>query len=132
MQEIFYKLWKHPHQKSVQYAVLILRTRVSTDLYNELIAGQQEGGKLITSDENGLPVLKSPAIDYVARAENQRMQLLAHADNVTADWRVELMLGDISSTDKEKLSAWMDYKKEVKAVDTSTAPEISWPELPEV
>ncbi|EFO2618302.1 phage tail protein, partial [Escherichia coli] len=28
--------------------------------------------------------------------------------------------------------AWMDYKKEVKAVDTSTAPEISWPELPEV
>ncbi|EEC8210616.1 tail fiber assembly protein, partial [Escherichia coli] len=50
---------------------------------------------------------------------------------VTADWRVELMLGDISSTDKEKLSAWMDYKKEVKAVDTSTAPEISWPELPE-
>ncbi|EOT9373343.1 tail fiber assembly protein, partial [Escherichia coli] len=23
------------------------------------------------------------------------------------------------------------YKKEVKAVDTSTAPEISWPELPE-
>ena len=132
MQEIFYKLWKHPHQKSVQYAVLILRTRVSTDLYNELIAGQQEGCKLITSDENGLPVLKSPVIDYVARAENQRMQLLAHADNVTADWRVELMLGDISSTDKEKLSAWMNYKKEVKAVDTSTAPEISWPELPEV
>ncbi|WP_139496866.1 tail fiber assembly protein, partial [Escherichia coli] len=83
-------------------------------------------------DENGLPVLKSPVIDYVARAENQRMQLLSHADNVTADWRVELMLGDISSTDKEKLSAWMYYKKEVKAVDTSTAPEISWPELPEV
>lgn len=27
---------------------------ISTDLYNELIAGQQEGGKLITSDENGL------------------------------------------------------------------------------
>ncbi|HDX5654587.1 TPA: tail fiber assembly protein [Escherichia coli] len=105
---------------------------ISTDLYNELIAGQQEGGKLITSDENGLPVLKSPAIDYVARAENQRMQLLAHVDNVTADWRVELMLGDISSTDKEKLSVWMDYKKEVKAVDTSTAPEIRWPELPEV
>ncbi len=131
MQEIFYKLWKHPHQKSVQYAVLILRTRVSTDLYNELIAGQQEGCKLITSDENGLPVLKSPVIDYVARAENQRMQLLAHADNVTADWRVELMLGDISSTDKEKLSALDELQKEVKAVDTSTAPEISWPELPE-
>ncbi|MCF6487663.1 tail fiber assembly protein, partial [Escherichia coli] len=102
-----------------------------TDVDNELIASQQEGCKLITSDENGLPVLKSPVIDYVARAENQRMQLLAHADNVTADWRVELMLGDISSTDKEKLSAWMNYKKEVKAVDTSTAPEISWPELPE-
>ncbi|MGQ0422137.1 hypothetical protein ACT4US_28790 [Bacillus sp. HC-Mk] len=41
---------------------------ISTDLYNELIAGQQEGGKLITSDENGLPVLKSPAINSLYKS----------------------------------------------------------------
>jgi hypothetical protein len=40
------------------------------------------------------------------------------------------MLGDISNEDKAKLSSWMDYKKEVKAVDTSTAPDVSWPVKP--
>ncbi|WCQ13027.1 hypothetical protein [Escherichia coli] len=41
------------------------------------------------------------------------MQLLAHADNVTADWRVELMLGDMSSTDKAKnyLPGWITKQK---------------------
>jgi len=68
----------------------------------------------------------------VEAAKQQRQQLLLKADEVTADWRVELMLGDISDEDKAKLSAWMDYKKEVKAVDTSTAPDVSWPAQPEV
>ncbi|AMO48430.1 putative tail fiber assembly protein [Enterobacter sp. FY-07] len=40
------------------------------------------------------------------------------------------MLGDISESDKTKLSAWMDYKSEVKAVDISTAPNVTWPVKP--
>lgn len=105
---------------------------ISSDLYNTLMAGQQNGGKVIESDDDGYPILVSPKVDHIAQAENQRAQLLATADDVTADWRVELMLGDISDEDKSKLSAWMDYKKEVKAVDTSTAPDVSWPAQPEV
>ncbi|GCM15728.1 phage tail fiber assembly protein [Escherichia coli] len=105
---------------------------ISTDLYNTLMAGQQNGGKVIESDDDGYPILVSPEVDHIAQSENQRAQLLATADDVTADWRVELMLGDISDEDKAKLSAWMDYKKEVKAVDTSTAPDVSWPAQPEV
>ncbi|MCL8357007.1 tail fiber assembly protein [Enterobacter hormaechei] len=104
---------------------------ITVDLYNTLMAGQQSDGKVIESDVDGYPILVSPKVDHIAQAEHQRAQLLAMADNVTADWRVELMLGDISNEDKEKLSAWMDYKKKVKAVDTSTAPDISWPPAPE-
>ncbi|HCR0339207.1 tail fiber assembly protein [Enterobacter cloacae complex sp. IR53043] len=105
---------------------------ISADLYNTLMAGQQNGGKVIESDDEGYPILVSPEVDHIAQAENQRAQLLATADNVTADWRVELMLGDISDEDKSKLSAWMEFKKEVKAVDTSTAPDVIWPTQPEV
>lgn len=105
---------------------------ISADLYNELLAGQQEGGQVITSDKNGYPVLASPEIDAVSVAQNQRLQLLTEADNITADWRVELMLGEISSEDKVKLSAWVEYKKKVKALDISTAPDINWPESPAV
>jgi len=66
----------------------------------------------------------------VAEAEQYRQQLLRQIDDVTADWRVELMLGDISDEDKASLTEWMAYKKAVKAVDTSTAPDVTWPEPP--
>ncbi|HBA8350087.1 TPA: tail fiber assembly protein, partial [Escherichia coli] len=36
----------------------------------------------------------------------------------------------ISDGDKESLIAWVQYIKAVQAVDTSTAPDITWPEIP--
>ncbi|OSN01074.1 tail fiber assembly protein [Lonsdalea iberica] len=67
----------------------------------------------------------------IAEAEQRRQTLLTEADNVTSDWRVELMLGDISDDNKTKLSAWMAYKSAVNAVDVSTAPDVSWPAQPD-
>ncbi|WP_234694381.1 tail fiber assembly protein [Klebsiella pneumoniae] len=64
-------------------------------------------------------------------AGEQRLRLLSEVDDITSDWRVTLMLGDISESDKAKLSAWMAYKSEVKAVDVSTAPDVTWPVKPE-
>ncbi|EJW6141626.1 TPA: tail fiber assembly protein [Escherichia coli] len=60
-----------------------------------------------------------------------QQQLLSEVDDITSDWRVTLMLGDISESDKTKLSTWMAYKSEVKAVDISTAPDVTWPVKPE-
>lgn len=66
----------------------------------------------------------------ISDAELKRQTLLSDANNVTADWRTELALGIISDSDKEKLIAWMEYIKAVKAIDTSTAPDIKWPIVP--
>ena len=63
-------------------------------------------------------------------AGEQRQRLLSEVHDITSDWRVALMLGDISDNDKTKLSAWMAYKSEVKAVDISTAPDVTWPVKP--
>lgn len=68
----------------------------------------------------------------VETAERSRQALLTKADEITADWRILLLLGDITDSDKTKLSAWMAYKAAVKAVDVSTAPDVSWPAEPEV
>lgn len=68
----------------------------------------------------------------IADAEQYRQTLLAQVDELTSDWRVELMLGDISEENKKKLSSWMAYKAAIKAVDVSTAPDVSWPAQPEV
>lgn len=62
----------------------------------------------------------------VEAAELQRTSLLVHANAVTADWRTELALGIISDEDKARLIAWMEYIKQVKAVDMSMLP-VSWP-----
>ncbi|WP_343121501.1 tail fiber assembly protein [Escherichia coli] len=92
-------------------------------------------GKMLGADSTGLPAwVDAPPPTHeeqIAAAEQYRQQRLQQIDEVTADWRVELMLGDISDEDKAKLSEWMAHKKAVKAVDTSTAPDVIWPELPE-
>ncbi|WP_105659292.1 tail fiber assembly protein [Cronobacter dublinensis] len=94
-------------------------------------------GKFVASDQNGCPVLTEPEINWQERAETARKKLLNEANTVTADWRVELMLGAITDEDKASLTAWMVYIRELKALDlTGTTDEegynaIAWPHKPE-
>ncbi|ECJ4667803.1 tail fiber assembly protein, partial [Salmonella enterica subsp. diarizonae] len=70
--------------------------------------------------------------ELIQVAENERQRLLTHADKVMLDWRTELMLGEISDANRDKLSAWMAYKSEVKTVDVTTTPDnVNWPVPPE-
>ena len=108
---------------------------ITDDTWMELLNGQAEG-KIISADENGYPVLTDlPPLSHeelVQVAENERQRLLTHADAVMLDWRTELMLGEISDANRAKLSAWMAYKNEIKAVDVATDPEhVNWPVPPE-
>lgn len=64
-------------------------------------------------------------------AEKQKAALMAEAQATISLWQTELQLGIISEEDKARLIAWMKYIKAVQAVDTSKAPDISWPEKPE-
>lgn len=69
----------------------------------------------------------------IQAAENERQRLLAAADAIMLDWRTELMLGEISDANRAKLSAWLLYKNQVKAVDVTTDPEhVNWPVIPEL
>jgi hypothetical protein len=106
---------------------------VSNEVFIEF-SGLPPEGKIRSPGSDGMPswqdVPPPTHEEEVATAEQYRQQLLRQIDDVTADWRVELMLGDISDEDKANLTEWMAYKKEVKAVDTSTAPDVTWPEPP--
>lgn len=68
----------------------------------------------------------------VEAANQEKQRLLEQAAVVTSDWKTELALGIISDGDKASLIEWVNYVKTVKAVDTSTAPDITWPTPPEV
>lgn len=92
-------------------------------------------GKVRAAGDDGLPEwvdIPPPTHDeLIVQAEAERQLLLDEASSITADWRTELALDIISEGDKTKLINWMKYIKAVKAVDVSTAPDVSWPVQPE-
>lgn len=108
---------------------------VSQDVYSLFIGVPWPDGKQLGADEHGDPVwVDSPPPtmeELVSEAEQHKQRLLSVADDHTSDWKVELMLGTINDADKATLTEWMAYKKEVKAVDTSSPGEIVWPQAPE-
>ncbi|WPM84851.1 tail fiber assembly protein [Apirhabdus apintestini] len=46
-------------------------------------------------------------------------------------WPSKLALGRLSEDETVKFNGWLDYLDAVNAIDTSTAPDIKWPTLPE-
>lgn len=83
-----------------------------------------DGSKWVTDTE------AQQAADVEA-AEQQKAALLLEAQTTISLWQTELQLGIISDEDKASLIAWMNYIKAVQAVDTSKAPDITWPDKPE-
>ncbi|VVT52157.1 Phage tail fiber assembly protein [Kosakonia radicincitans] len=70
-------------------------------------------------------------VDYVAIANGKLAELREDAAAKVSDWVVELTLGIISDEDKAELIIWQKYIQALRKVDTSTAPDIAWPEIPE-
>ncbi|MBH2948239.1 tail fiber assembly protein [Serratia marcescens] len=68
--------------------------------------------------------------ECVAQAEAKKKNLLTDANSKTQAWQTQLMLGMISDDDKESLIKWMSYVQKVQSIDTSGAPNITWPALP--
>lgn len=110
---------------------------VSAETFTEF-AGTPPSGKVRIAGEDGLPAwtdLPPPTTEEKIHAmEAMRAQLLAYADEVTADWRTELALDEISDEDKARLSAWMAYKRQVKAItaEAAAADGFEWPAMPAV
>ena len=104
------------------------------DAYGTQDAFIKEGLVPITRSE-AMAIINPPPTheQLIQAAENERQRLLSAADAIMLDWRTELMLGEISDANRAKLSAWLLYKKQVKAVDVTTDPEhVNWPVIPEL
>lgn len=102
------------------------------DAYGTQDAFIKEGLVPITRSE-AMEIINPPPTheQLIQTAENERQRLLSAADAIMLDWRTELMLGEISDANKAKLSAWLLYKNQVKAVDVTTDPEhVNWPVAP--
>ncbi|ALV94332.1 tail assembly protein [Pantoea rodasii] len=64
-------------------------------------------------------------------ADAEKARLIAVANSTTQAWQTQLMLGIITDADKAALTEWMTYIQALQALDTSSAPDITWPAAPD-
>lgn len=67
----------------------------------------------------------------VAVAESQKQSLLAEAEQAIAMLERKVRLGMATDEDKAKLNEWEIFSVNVADTDTTTAPDIDWPQKPQ-
>lgn len=78
------------------------------------------------------PVADQSTAELIAIADAEKQNRLSYATNKIVVWQTKLLMGrTLTDSESAKLNAWMDYIDAVQAIDTSTAPDIEWPDMPE-
>ncbi|WP_411369715.1 tail fiber assembly protein [Citrobacter braakii] len=78
------------------------------------------------------PVADQYPAELIASADAEKQNRLSYATNKIVVWQTKLLMGrTLTDSESAKLNAWMDYIDAVQAIDTSTAPDVIWPEPPE-
>lgn len=93
-------------------------------------------GKTLGADENGLPVwVDAPPPTHqesMAQAEYKKQQLIDEANDYMngKQWPGKAAIGRLKDTELAKYNLWLDYLDALEAIDTSAAPDITWPTPP--
>ena len=106
---------------------------ISDDDAEKYSGANQPTGKMLGYIDNSLSWVDLPsptAEEEVASAVAYKTSLLSQITFKTQIWQTQLVLGIITDADKAELTAWMKYAQAVSAIDTSTAPNITWPTAP--
>jgi len=95
----------------------------------------QYNRKMIVPDNDGFPMLVDlpgpTAKDIVEQAEQDKLSLISYASLKVATLQDALDLDMATDIEKNSLSSWRKYRVLLSRVDTSKAPDISWPNKPE-
>ena len=67
----------------------------------------------------------------IEQAEAQKQYLIAEVHTETEMLRAKLALKRIKPDEEALLNAWLDYLDLLEDVDTSTEPDIDWPQKPQ-
>lgn len=78
-----------------------------------------------------IPVPEPTQEQRIAQAETHKQFLLEEARQKIYVWQTKLLMGrKLTETESVNLNSWMDYIEALTEIDTSTAPDISWPTSP--
>ncbi|HDT5219229.1 TPA: tail fiber assembly protein [Enterobacter roggenkampii] len=117
------------YQSDIHMEIPVDAIEIDADEYHRLLEGQQNGLE-ITPGADGSPVLTEPVIDYVAQAQQVKNSLRLTAD-AEISWRQDTVDAGIATAgETAALTEWKRYRVLLMRVDTSKAPNITWPEKP--
>lgn len=110
---------------------------ISEGEYQHLIEGMKQG-LIIVADESGIPQLADMQEkemthgELIAQAEEIRAQLMSEANQKIAPLQAALDVGIATEDELAQLKAWKTYLVLLSRMDTSNAPDIELPEVPDV
>ncbi|AKM87159.1 tail fiber assembly protein [Enterobacter ludwigii] len=107
---------------------------ISVRWYQYLINGQTLG-RNITANEYGQPVLADPPApakeQLIAEADARKAAHIAAASETISILKDAVDLGKATKEEEASLLAWREYRVLLMRVDTSLAPDIGWPVVPD-
>ncbi|HGG8867415.1 TPA: tail fiber assembly protein [Enterobacter asburiae] len=107
---------------------------VDDSVYLEYSATPPEGKVRVAKD--GMPswadIPPPTHEELVASADAEKQKRIDQANDYmnSKQWPGKAAMGRLKDSEKEQYNAWLDYLDELEAVDTSTAPDIKWPDKP--
>lgn len=131
----------YPYEYRSQYELSGDWPSDGRDVTDEIFAeytGKAPEGKRRASGSDGYPAWEDipPRThdEEVAVSEAERQGRINQANNYISSkqWPGKVALGRLSDTDKAQYNLWLDYLDALEAIDTASAPDINWPESPEV
>ncbi|ELY7487658.1 tail fiber assembly protein [Cronobacter turicensis] len=106
---------------------------ISEEQHRLLMEGQAKG-KTIMPDENGSPVLVDPPPpsreELIEEANLQKTKLLREAKDVITPLQYAVDLDIATEKERAGLDKWKRYLVLLTRADTTTAPDVAWPETP--
>ncbi|BDK37580.1 MULTISPECIES: tail fiber assembly protein [Enterobacter cloacae complex] len=107
---------------------------ISDERYYSLLEGQSRG-MLITADAKGNPILveqPAPTIEQlIASAQVKKSGLMLFVNNAIVPLQDAEDLNLATDEEKQRLLTLKKYRVLLNRVDTSKAPDIEWPEVPD-
>lgn len=109
---------------------------VNNSVYLEYSAMPPEGKVRVAKD--GMPswadIPPPTHEELVASADAEKQKRIDQANDYmnSKQWPGKAAMGRLKDTEKEQYSTCLDYLDALEAVDISTAPDITWPNQPEM
>lgn len=108
---------------------------ITQEIYDSFAGVSWPDGKILGADSSGMPMwVDAPPMTHeeeVAAANAQKQVLIGQVNTYMNDkqWPGKAVIGRLKDDELAQYNTWLDYLDELESVDTSTAPDIVWPEF---